>query len=131
MSLSKDERERLLSAYRDLRVTDVRDGMDTLMLHNVGSMDHAIRPLFRVRAYGIAKTVRYVPADSNVPSMSPAEYWEWVGTYYRDVCPYPFLGDVESGDFCVIDQSEVDAGLMGSNNSLAGIRSGVRGESPS
>jgi len=127
MTLSKQEREELLRVYSDLRVTDVRDGMDTLMLHNVGSMHHSIRPVFRTKAFGIAKTVRYVPADEEVPRMSPSEYWEWVGLYYKDVCPYPFLGDAESGDFCVIDQSGVDCGLMGSNNSLAGIRSGVRG----
>ena len=37
------------------------------------------------------------------------------------------MADIQPGDFCVIDQSGVDAGLMGSNNSLAGIKSGTRG----
>ena len=37
------------------------------------------------------------------------------------------MNDVEDGDFIVIDQSGVDAGLMGSNNSLSGFRNGARG----
>jgi regulator of RNase E activity RraA len=32
---------------------------------------------------------------------------------------------IQPGDFCVIDQSGVDVGLMGSNNSLAGVRDGA------
>jgi 4-hydroxy-4-methyl-2-oxoglutarate aldolase len=127
MNPSKDERQRLLNLYRDLRVADVRDGMDWMMRHHQGSMSPHIRPLYRTRAVGIAKTLRYVPYEGTVPVMSPEEYSEWVGWYYREICPYLWLGDVQEGDFCVIDQSGVDSGLMGSNNSLAGFEKGVRG----
>ena len=37
------------------------------------------------------------------------------------------MESIEPGDFIVIDQSGVDAGLMGSNNTLDGIRRGARG----
>lgn len=127
MTLSQDERQTILDLYRDLRVADVRDGMDWMMRHHQGSMPPEVRPLFRTRAVGIAKTVRYLPYAATVPAMSPEEYTEWVGWYYRDVCPYPWLDDIRDGDFCVIDQSGVDAGLMGSNNSLAGFGQGARG----
>jgi regulator of RNase E activity RraA len=105
----------------------VRDGLDTMMMHHVGSMSPAIRPLWRTRAFGIARTCRYVPYGDAVPAMSPDEYWQWVGRYYAEVCPYPWMDDIEPGDFCVIDASGVDAGLMGSNNTLAGVRAGARG----
>ena len=127
MTLSKDMRQELLDLYHHLRVADVRDGMDWMMRHQQGSMSPNVRPLFRTRAVGIAKTVRYLPYEGTVSTMSPEEYSEWVGWYYREVCPYPWLNEVQEGDFCVIDQSRVDAGLMGSNNSLVGFEKGVRG----
>jgi regulator of RNase E activity RraA len=43
------------------------------------------------------------------------------------VCTYPWVQEIQPGDFVVIDQSGVDAGLLGSNNSLAGFRNGARG----
>ena len=39
----------------------------------------------------------------------------------------PVMKAIEPGDFVVIDQSGVDVGLMGSNNSLAGFRDGATG----
>ena len=54
--MSEITRKELLDAYEDLRVADVRDGMDTLMMHGYGSMNPNIRPIFRIRAFGIAKT---------------------------------------------------------------------------
>ena len=52
------DRQKLLSLYDDLRVADVRDGMDTLGQHYLGSMSPDIRPLWRTHAYGIARTAR-------------------------------------------------------------------------
>ena len=109
MTLSKDMRQELLDLYHHLRVADVRDGMDWMMRHQQGSMSPNVRPLFRTRAVGIAKTVRYLPYEGTVSTMSPEEYSEWVGWYYREVCPYPWLNEVQEGDFCVIDQSRVDS----------------------
>jgi regulator of RNase E activity RraA len=59
--------------------------------------------------------------------MTPEEYTEWSGWYYGNVCIYPWMDEIQPGDFVVIDQSGVDVGLMGSNNSLAGIRNGAHG----
>ena len=125
--MSKSEREALLALYQDLRVADVRDGMDWMMQHHQGSMVTEIRPLWRTRAVGIAKTARYLPYKRTIPEMTPEEYTEWSGWYYGEVCTYPWIGDIEPGDFCVIDQSGVDAGLMGSNNAMDGIINGATG----
>ena len=48
--MTQNEREELLAFYQDLRVADVRDGMDWNMMHHYGSMSPDIRPLFRTRA---------------------------------------------------------------------------------
>ncbi|MBN1814738.1 MAG: RraA family protein [Anaerolineae bacterium] len=125
--MSNNEKQELLALYRGLRVADVRDGMDWQMMHHYGSMSPSIRPLFRTSAMGIARTARYLPYQSSIPSMSPEEYDEWSAWYYQNVCTYPWIDEIQSGDFVVIDQSGIDAGLMGSTNSLDGMRRGARG----
>jgi 4-hydroxy-4-methyl-2-oxoglutarate aldolase len=125
--MAKNEREELLALYKDLRVADVRDGMDWNMMHHYGSMSPSIRPLWRTRAVGIARTARYLPYEESIPTMTPEEYSKWSGWYYQNVCTYPWMKAIEPGDFVVIDQSGVDVGLMGSNNSLGGVRNGATG----
>lgn len=121
------DRKKLLELYKGLRVADVRDGLDWNMMHHYGSMSPGIRPLWRTRAFGIARTARYLPFEGPIPAMTPQEYDEWSSWYYANVCTYPWMDQIEAGDFVVIDQSGVDVGLLGSNNSLAGFRNGARG----
>ena len=125
--MDQAERKELLALFDGLRVADVRDGMDWNMLHSIGSMSPEIRPLYRTRAFGIARTARYLPYDNAIPAMSPDEYTDWSGWYYSNVCTYPWISEIEPGDIIVIDQSEVNAGLMGSNNSLEGFKNGAAG----
>lgn len=125
--MTEPTREQLLELYKDLRVADVRDGMDWNMMHHYGTMSPDVRPLWRTRAVGIARTARYLPYDAAIPTMTPEEYSKWSGWYYGNICTYPWMREIQPGDFCVIDQSGVDVGLMGSNNSLAGIRDGAVG----
>jgi len=125
--MEKDERQELLELYKDLRVADVRDGLDWNMMHHYGSVSYDIRPLFRTRAVGIAKTVRYVPYEQSIPTMTAEAYTEWSNWYYGNVCTYQFMDDIQEGDFIVIDQSGVDAGLMGSNNGLECFLKGATG----
>ena len=101
--------------------------MDVRLHHSVGSMEPTIRPLFRTRSFGIARTCRYLPFRGTIPRLAPDEYWAWAGDYYRDICSYPWIQDIEDGDFIVIDQSGINAGLMGSANTLSCLRKGVRG----
>lgn len=88
---------------------------------------HHYGPLWRTRAVGIARTARYLPFEGAIPKMTPQEYTEWSRWYYQNICTYPWMKEIVPGDFIVIDQSGVDAGLMGSNNSLSGVRSGAVG----
>jgi 4-hydroxy-4-methyl-2-oxoglutarate aldolase len=120
-------REKLLKLYQDLRVADVRDAMDALMLHGQGSMQHSLRPLWRTRAHGIAATARYLPYRGPRPPAGGQAYAAWSGRYYAEICRYPWVETLAPGDFMVIDCSGVDAGLMGSENTLSCLRRGCRG----
>ncbi len=121
------DRKDILDLYRDLRVADVRDGLDWNMMHFYGSMTSDIRPLYRTRAIGIAKTFRYLPYQGGLPRMSSDEYTQWSAWYYKEVNPITGIMDLEQGDFIVIDQSGMDVGLIGSNSGLAGIKKGAVG----
>ena len=116
--MSREERAQLLAAFENLRVTDVCDGMDWMMRFDVGLVDPAIRPLWRTRVCGIAKTARYVPTMRRIPTMTPEEYDAYSGEWYRSICPYPFGNLIEPGDIVVLDCSGLDVGLLGSNNAL-------------
>ena len=121
------ENKELLALYNDLRVADVRDGMDWIGYHNFGSMDPGMRPLFRTRAVGIARTARYLPYAGPYPEAKNDEYTKWQGWYYGNVCTYPWANDIEEGDFMAIDVSGVNVGLLGSENTLGCWQKGVRG----
>ena len=125
--MDASERQEVLDLYRDLRVADVRDGMDWMGRHHQGSMAPDVRPLWRTRAVGIAKTARYLPYRGPEPKMTPEDYTKWSGWYYGNVCTYPWIAAIQPGDFCVIDQSGVDVGLMGSNNGMDGLINGATG----
>ncbi|MFP4356162.1 MAG: RraA family protein [Phycisphaerae bacterium] len=127
MMQDSTERAELLDAYKNLRVADVRDGMDVLGMHRVGSLPQTIRPLWRTRVCGIALTARYGAYDGMVPRMTPEQYARWTAWYYQEVCPYPWMDDLQDGDFVVISADNVDAGLMGSENTLSGLRKGAVG----
>lgn len=122
-----EKRQKLLELYSNLRVADVRDGMDWCMMHHYGSVCPSIRPLFRTKAVGLARTARYLPFQGPVPKMTPEEYTEWVNWYYCNVCIYPWENEILNGDFIAIDMSGIDVGLMGSNNTLSCVSKGARG----
>lgn len=120
-----DDREKILELYKDLRVADVRDGMDWNMMHHYGTVHYEIRPLYRTHSVGIARTARYVPYEEAVPKLTPEEYTKWSSWYYKEVCYDPWHKSITKGDFMVIDQSGVDVGILGSNNTMGGIRDGI------
>jgi regulator of RNase E activity RraA len=47
--------------------------------------------------------------------------------YYNRICTYPWVEEIEEGDFMAIDLSGVNAGLIGSENSLGNLIKGLRG----
>ena len=129
-------RKQILDLYKDLRVTDVLDGMDLIGLQDIGLMDNDIRPLWRDvedfthRVVGFAITVRHVPTDVRVgqnsfPGLSGFEKFK-DEQYGR--APDAWLKAARPGDVAVIDASGVfETGFIGSNNSLGYAEKGVAG----
>jgi regulator of RNase E activity RraA len=133
---SDKARKEILELYRDLRVTDVCDGMDLIGLQDVGLMDNSIRPLWRDtekfthRFAGFAITVRYVPSDVRVGRNSFPDvggFKEFKGEQYGRAKD-SWTGVARPGDAVVMDTGGVfEGGNIGSNNSLGWAEKGIVG----
>ena len=133
---SEQARQEILELYKDLRVTDVCDGMDLIGLQDIGLMNRRIRPLWRDvddfshRFIGFAVTVRHVPTDVRVgedsfDSIAAAKKWK-SQQYGR--APDAWMKVVRPGDVAVIDAGGIEeTGFIGSNNSLGWAEKGVVG----
>jgi len=121
------DRKEILEMYKDFRVTDVRDGMDWCGYHHYGTVHHSIKPLWRTRAIGFARTARYLPFEGPVPMVTGGEYTKWTGWYYGNVCTDKWVDDIIPGDFICLDICGLDVGLLGSNNTLNCTNKGAVG----
>jgi len=131
---SEKARKEILELYKDLRVTDVLDGMDMVGLQDIGLMDKSIRPLWRDveefshRFVGFAITVRHVPTDVRVGQNSfPnfAGFSKFKSEQYKRA-PDAWLKAAKPGDVAVIDAGGIlECGFIGSNNSLGWAEKGV------
>jgi regulator of RNase E activity RraA len=127
-TLSNEEKQKLMEVYRKLRVADVRDGMDWNMMHHIGSIyTDTIKPLFRTRFCGFAKTVRFVPTDKIIPTMEPDEYTKFSNHWYGNIATYQWGKNVQEDDVIVLDASDTNVGIIGSNNGLEYKSMGARG----
>lgn len=132
---SLEEDQRLLEAFRGLRVADVADGLDAVGLQNIGLMDPSIQPLWRDtqnfthRFVGIAVTARYVPTQEPPAGARSVEaYDQWAAEWYRTRSSEPFVPLLRPGTALVIeDAPNADVGSIGSNNILAWKKRGCVG----
>jgi 4-hydroxy-4-methyl-2-oxoglutarate aldolase len=133
---SEQARKEILQLYKDLRLTDVLDGMDLIGLQDIGLMDKNIRPLWRDvekfshRVVGFAITVRHVPTDVRVGQNSFPDldgFKKFKSQQYKRA-PDAWLEVARPGDLVVIDAGGIDeCGFIGSNNSLGWAEKGVVG----
>jgi len=133
---SEQARKEILELYRDLRVTDVLDGMDLIGLQDIGLMNKDIRPLWRDvekfshRVVGFAITVRHVPTDVRVGqnSFPDLEGFKKFKSQQYKRAPDAWLEVAKPGDIVVIDAGGIpECGFIGSNNSLGWAEKGVVG----
>lgn len=134
---SDKARKEILDLYKDLRVTDVCDGMDLIGLQDIGLMHNDIRPLWRDenkfthRFVGFAVTVRYVPSDRRVGENSFPDldgYKKFKSQQYGRASDKAWMDTVKQGDCVVMDCGGVfEGGNIGSNNSLGWLRRGIVG----
>ncbi len=124
-SLADDRK--VLKAFEGLRVADVSDGMDFVGLHDVGLANPEIHSLWKDtvnyshRIIGIAVTVRYVPTQQPpAGKRSEADFDKWVGDFYNQRTPEPFVPLLREGSVVVIEEApETDVGSIGSNNIMS------------
>lgn len=134
-SYTLEEDRALLKAFEGLRVADVSDGMDFVGLHDIGLMNPEIHPLwkdaveYKHRIIGIAVTARYVPTQQPpAGKRSEQEFDQWVGDFYNQRSPEPFVPLLREGSVVVIEEApETDVGSIGSNNIMAWKRAGAVG----
>jgi regulator of RNase E activity RraA len=122
-----DEDRQILASFDGLRVADVSDGMDQAGLADVGLVAAEIAPLWRDtehfthRIVGVAVTARYVP--TNQPRRGPtetAEFNRWVGEWYTNRSPEPFVPLLREGSVLMIEEAtHTDVGSIGSNNIMS------------
>ena len=133
---SEQARKEILELYKDLRLTDVLDGMDLIGLQDIGLMNKDIRPLWRDvekfshRIVGFAITVRHVPTDVRVGqnSFPNLEGFKKFKSEQYKRAPDAWLGTAKPSDVVVIDAGGIDeCGFIGSNNSLGWAEKGVVG----
>ena len=133
---SSKARKEILDLYKNLRVTDVLDGMDLIGLQDIGLMKKDIRPLWRDadkfshRVVGFAITVRHVPTDVRVGqnSFSTVEGFKKFKSQQYARAPDAWLKTAKPGDIVVIDAGGIEeCGFIGSNNSLGWAEKGVVG----
>ena len=129
-------RSEILKLYKDLRVTDVCDGLDLVGLQDVGLLDNTIRPLWRDvekfthRFTGFAITVRHVPSDvrSGRNSFGSLEGFLKFKDEQYSRAPDTWTEAARPGDAAVIDANGVfEVGFIGSNNSLGYAEKGIAG----
>ena len=121
---SLEDDRKVLKAFEGLRVADVSDGMDFVGLQDIGLVNPEIHPLWKDavnyshRIIGVAVTVRYVPTQQPpAGKRSEAEFDKWVGDFYTQRTPEPFVPLLREGSVVVIEEApETDVGSIGSNN---------------
>ena len=127
--VKKAKRQEILDTVAKLRVTDIRDGMDWVGLHRVGTVDPEIRPLWRTKAAGFAKTYKHIPTRESPPSLTREDYTKWAYEYWYGKLwdMGSFRDEVGQGDFLAIDTMGQKTPAVGSMDSMVWAARGVRG----
>jgi 4-hydroxy-4-methyl-2-oxoglutarate aldolase len=133
---SDEARREILELYRDLRVTDVCDGMDLIGLQDIGLLHNDIRPLWRDeesfthRFVGLALTIRFVPSDvrSGQNSFPDIDGFKKFKSEQYGRASDAWKPNARPGDCIVIDTGGVfEGGNIGSSNSLGWVKAGIVG----
>jgi 4-hydroxy-4-methyl-2-oxoglutarate aldolase len=122
-------RSQILETVAHLRVTDIRDGMDWMGLHHQGTVSPEIRPLWRTKAAGFARTCRHIPTQQAVPDLKGDDYTKWAYEYwYRKIFDMGDFSDTfRDGDFLVVDNCSTKTPAVGSMDSMIWAAKGMNG----
>jgi 4-hydroxy-4-methyl-2-oxoglutarate aldolase len=122
-------RSEVVKQYQDLRVSDVRDGLDWVGMPTKGTVSRDIHRIAGKRLCGPAFTVRSRPSREVVPpGVVGDEYTRWAREYwYGQVLHSPWDGELEAGDVVVLESPDLGVGEVGSYNSLDWHTKGAQG----
>lgn len=127
--MNVDRRKDILDTVARLRVTDIRDGMDWVGLHHQGTVSPEIRPLWRTKAAGFARTCRHIPTQQAVPDLKGDDYTKWAYEYWYgkifDMGEFP--DTIVEGDFLVVDNCSSKTPAVGSMDSMIWAAKGMTG----
>jgi regulator of RNase E activity RraA len=134
---SREENTALVKQFQGLRLTDVVDALDVAGLQDITVMDSQIRPLWRDeqkfthRIYGVAMTLRLVPAQERAPAASsPEEFDKWKADWSRRLVrgATGLVAQIQPDSILVVDASRTrEVGYCGSTNTLKWYSLGLRG----
>lgn len=128
MALSAERKKEVLEIVKNLRVTDIRDGMDWMGRHHFGTVSPEIRPLWRTKAAGFAHTMRHIPTQQVVPTMTPEQYTEYAYEYwYGKVFANDMADLIDDTTFLVVDTCNTQTPAVGSMDSMIWAALGAKG----
>ncbi len=131
---SAEEDAKILDLYKNLRVSDVSDGLDMVGLPGTGLVNTDIHACwvdlkdFKHVFRGIAVTVRYVPTQRPALPAPGEDFSKWESNFYNTYSSEAFTRIIRPGSAIVIDDVEDrDIGTIGSNNILGWYKAGAVG----
>jgi regulator of RNase E activity RraA len=128
MAIDAARKKEILETVKNLRVTDIRDGMDWVGLHHFGTVSPEIRPLWRTKAAGFALTARHIPTREQVPTMTPEDYTKWAYEYwYGQVFANDMADYIDDTTFLAIDTCNTPTPAVGSMDSMMWAALGAKG----
>ncbi|MCL5742354.1 MAG: RraA family protein [Acidobacteria bacterium] len=132
---TQQQNETVVQKFQGLRLTDVVDALDEIGLQDITVMDHGIKPLWRDeqkfthRVYGVAVTVRLVPAQERAPIfLNREDYYKWKTAWTQKYPRYKQAGFLTKDTILVMEVPQGrDVGQCGSENSYGWFLKGMRG----
>lgn len=128
MALTPERKKEILEIVKNLRVTDIRDGMDWMGHHHFGTVSPDITPLWRTKSAGFALTMRHIPTQQVVPTMTPTEYTEYAYEYwYGKVFANDLADLIDDTTFLAVDTCNTPTPAVGSMDSMIWAALGATG----
>ena len=119
----------LAHQFKYLRLADVSDALDALALQDLFLLSPDVRPLWPgMKFWGVALTVRVVPARRHMPPLAKADALRSHGIWFQQHGRPQYSQLIRPGHVIVMEAHECrETGIWGSANSMGAIASGAAG----
>ncbi len=118
----------VLGLFEGCRTSDVSDALDSLGIMDRQTMEPRMRPLWEgCQFYGLARTVQLFPSNRVLTEVPYEVYDESYGKWTDGSYAWSRMIGETPNEVWVFDERGVSSGLLGSDNTLAGMVRGVKG----